>query len=57
MRYASSCGLEEYANTLKRSSGTLKARLFKIRAALRRCIESSLSSEPGGPILERGISA
>jgi len=57
MRYSSSCGLDEYANTLKRSSGTLKARLFKIRAALRRCIENSLSSESSQLIPERGISA
>jgi RNA polymerase sigma-70 factor (ECF subfamily) len=44
-RYASSCGLDEYALSLNRSSGTMKARLFKIRAALRRCIESSLSAK------------
>lgn len=57
MRYASSCGLDEYASTLQRSSGTLKARLFKIRAALRRCIESSLANESLAVISERGISA
>jgi len=56
MRYASSCGLTEYAHTLQRSSGTLKARLFKIRAALRRCIENSLSSKPADHIAERGLS-
>lgn len=44
-RYASSCGLDEYALRLNRSSGTMKARLFKIRAALRRCVENSLSGK------------
>lgn len=45
MRYASTCGLEEYARTLDRSSGTLKARLFRIRAALRRCVEGNLQGK------------
>lgn len=44
-RYASARGLDEYARSLNRSSGTMKARLFKIRAALRRCIESSLDGK------------
>ncbi len=43
MRYASGCGLDQYARSLNRSAGTLKARLFKIRAALRRCIEGTIS--------------
>lgn len=42
VRYASGCGLDEYADRLRRSSGTLKARLFKIRAVLRRCVEDSI---------------
>ncbi len=42
VRYASGSGLDEYANRLRRSSGTLKARLFKIRAVLRRCVEDSI---------------
>lgn len=44
VRYASGCGLDEYASRLSRSSGTLKARLFKIRAVLRRCVEDSILS-------------
>lgn len=57
MRYSSICGLDEYARTLQRSSGTLKARLFKIRAALRRCIESSLSDGAGDTISGGEVSA
>lgn len=41
-RYCESVTLEEYAATLNRSSGTLKARLFKIRAGLRRCLDKQL---------------
>lgn len=42
MRYASGAGLDDYAQKLDRSSGTLKSRLFRIRAALRRCIEENI---------------
>jgi RNA polymerase sigma-70 factor (ECF subfamily) len=41
-RYAENVGLDHYAKALNRSPGTLKARLFKIRANLRRCIEQQL---------------
>jgi RNA polymerase sigma-70 factor (ECF subfamily) len=41
-RYCESVTLEEYARELDRSAGTLKARLFKIRASLRRCLDSQL---------------
>lgn len=41
-RYCESGTLEEYARQLNRSSGTLKARLFKIRAGLRRCLDNQL---------------
>jgi RNA polymerase sigma-70 factor, ECF subfamily len=44
-RYASGRGLDEYARSLNRSAGTMKARLFKIRAALRRCVESTLAGK------------
>ena len=44
-RYTENITLEEYAATLDRSAGTLKARLFKIRAALRRCITRELARE------------
>ncbi len=57
MRYSSKCGLEEYAQSLNRSSGTLKARLFKIRAALRRCIEDSISDGSQGSISDGEVSA
>lgn len=43
-RYAENVGLDEYARDLNRSPGTLKARLFKIRANLRRCIELQLQT-------------
>lgn len=43
-RYAEEIGLEDYARILGRSPGTLKARLFKIRATLRRCIELQLQT-------------
>ena len=46
-RYASGAPLEEYARATKRSTGTLKAILFKLRAALRDCIERQMS-QPGG---------
>lgn len=41
-RYATSSSLQEYATATSRSSGTLKAILFNLRAALRRCIERQL---------------
>lgn len=48
-RYASSRSLDEYARSLNRSAGTMKARLFKIRAALRRCIHGSLYGKEAMP--------
>ncbi len=44
-RYCESTTLEEYAATLNRSAGTLKARLFKIRAGLRRCLDKQLEPD------------
>lgn len=41
-RYATSGSLQEYADKTRRSSGTLKAVLFNLRAALKRCIERKL---------------
>lgn len=41
-RYCESVTLDDYARELDRSSGTLKARLFKIRASLRRCLDHQL---------------
>ena len=46
-RYATSVSLEDYAKATKRSSGTLKAILFKLRAALRDCIERQLTQAGG----------
>ena len=46
-RYCESITLEDYARELDRSAGTLKARLFKIRAGLRRCLENQI--EPLAP--------
>jgi RNA polymerase sigma-70 factor (ECF subfamily) len=44
-RYATSGSLQEYAAKTKRSAGTLKAVLFNLRAALKRCIERDLQSQ------------
>lgn len=41
-RYCERVTLDEYARELNRSAGTLKARLFKIRAGLRRCLDRQL---------------
>ena len=43
-RYATSFPLQEYADRTKRSAGTLKAVLFNLRAALKRCIERELQA-------------
>lgn len=43
MRYSSSRTLADYARNIKRSPGTLKARLFKIREKLRKSIVEQLS--------------
>jgi RNA polymerase sigma-70 factor (ECF subfamily) len=43
-RYATSSSLQEYATLTKRSSGTLKAVLFNLRAVLKRCIERELQA-------------
>ena len=41
-RYATTSSLQEYATATSRSAGTLKAILFNLRAALKRCIERQL---------------
>ena len=41
-RYATASSLQEYAVATNRSAGTLKAILFNLRAALKRCIERQL---------------
>ncbi len=41
-RYATTASLQEYATRTHRSTGTLKAVLFNLRAALKRCIEREL---------------
>lgn len=43
-RYATDSSLQEYAASTNRSAGTLKAILFNLRAALKRCIERELVS-------------
>jgi RNA polymerase sigma-70 factor (ECF subfamily) len=47
-RYWSGGSLERLAQATNRSVGTLKARLFQLRASLRRCIQSQLkpATEP-----------
>ncbi len=44
-RYTEKVTLREYAQELDRSPGTLKARLYKIRGALRQCIKRQLATE------------
>lgn len=48
-RYATGSSLKEYALKTNRSSGTLKAVLFNLRAALRRCIERDLNASLQNP--------
>ena len=43
-RYGTSSSLQEYAAQTNRSAGTLKAVLFNLRAALKRCIERELQA-------------
>lgn len=43
-RYATSSSLQTYAEATRRSAGTLKAILFNLRAALRRCIERQIQA-------------
>jgi RNA polymerase sigma-70 factor, ECF subfamily len=48
-RYATSSSLQEYATATNRSAGTLKAILFNLRAALKRCIERQLLAATRNP--------
>lgn len=48
-RYATSGSLQEYALQTRRSTGTLKAVLFNLRAALKRCIERELQAASRNP--------
>jgi RNA polymerase sigma-70 factor (ECF subfamily) len=48
-RYATSSSLQEFASATNRSSGTLKAILFNLRAALKRCIERQLMATNRNP--------
>jgi DNA-directed RNA polymerase specialized sigma24 family protein len=41
--------LQEYAEATHRSSGTLKAILFNLRAVLKRCIERQLQTTLRNP--------
>jgi RNA polymerase sigma-70 factor, ECF subfamily len=43
-RYATENSLQEYAERTRRSSGTIKAILFNLRGALKRCIEREIKS-------------
>lgn len=45
-RYATNSSLQLYANQSNRSTGTLKAVLFNLRAALKRCIEREILADP-----------
>lgn len=44
-RYATSASLQEFATKTHRSTGTLKAVLFNLRAGLKRCIERELLAD------------
>ena len=48
-RYATTSSLQQYADTTSRSAGTLKAILFNLRAALKRCIERQLQAASRNP--------
>jgi RNA polymerase sigma-70 factor (ECF subfamily) len=48
-RYSSGAPLSDYAKLINRSAGTLKATLFNLRAALRKCIERRFQ-EQGLPL-------
>jgi RNA polymerase sigma-70 factor (ECF subfamily) len=48
-RYATDNSLQAYADKTRRSAGTLKAILFNIRGALKRCIERELKSSNNRP--------
>jgi RNA polymerase sigma-70 factor (ECF subfamily) len=48
-RYASGAPLNDYAKAINRSAGTLKATLFNLRSALRKCIERRFQ-EQGIPL-------
>lgn len=43
-RYGTNGTLQEYGDRTRRSTGTLKAVLYKLRAALKRCIERQLKA-------------
>jgi len=47
-RYATASSLQEFADRTSRSAGTLKAILFNLRGALKRCIERDLQSSSNG---------
>ena len=48
-RYATASSLQEYATATNRSAGTLKAILFNLRAALKRCIQQRLQKSLQNP--------
>lgn len=48
-RYATASSLQEFATATNRSTGTLKAILFNLRAALKRCIERQLHAASRNP--------
>ena len=48
-RYATTFSLQQYATATSRSAGTLKAILFNLRAALKRCIERQLLAASRNP--------
>lgn len=48
-RYAMASSLQEYAEATHRSTGNLKAILFGLRAALKRCIERQLQTAARNP--------
>lgn len=48
-RYGTSSSLQGYASATNRSTGTLKAVLFNLRAVLKRCIERKTQQSPHKP--------
>lgn len=47
IRYASHGGIERFAEESGLSSGSMRLRLFRLRAALKRCVEQQIENEGG----------
>ncbi len=48
-RYSKHGAIERFADTSERSAAAIRGMLFRLRAALRRCVEREMQSNPGMP--------